>query len=214
MPSYKVEGIGYDFIPTVLHRDLCDHWVKIQDNESFDMARKLLKKEALLCGGTSGSNMAACFKFIKENNLQNDESLRFVVFCSDGLRNYMTKHLSDEWLVKGGFLEPNFFFDDDHPLAHMTAEKCNLKNIPHYDDRLTVSDALDCFKQGDSLIPLVENGKVKGVLTEDTLLKAVVGKKLTILASASKAMTKDFVLLPFDTDLSIIHRLLQKNPAV
>ena len=38
--SYKVEGIGYDFIPNVLDRSVVDHWVKTRDIESFTMARR------------------------------------------------------------------------------------------------------------------------------------------------------------------------------
>ena len=50
--SYKVEGIGYDFIPDVLDRDLVDEWIKTEDRESFLTARRLIRKEGLLCGGS------------------------------------------------------------------------------------------------------------------------------------------------------------------
>jgi cystathionine beta-synthase len=45
-----VEGIGYDFIPDVCHRDLVDQWVKTFDKESFIAARRLIRTEGLLCG--------------------------------------------------------------------------------------------------------------------------------------------------------------------
>lgn len=214
MPSYQVEGIGYDFVPYNCMREHIDHWVKCEDQSSFDNARSLMKNEGMLCGGTSGANLAGCFKYIKDNNLQDRADLRFLVVLPDNIRNYMTKHLSDEWLVKKGYRDPSMFEDVSHPLYGKTAELCNLKSIPHYDDRLTVGDALDCFKNGDKMIPLIESGNVKGILTEDTLLASVVSKKLTILSSASKALTKDFMKLPFDTDLSIVHRLLSKNSCV
>ena len=60
--SYKVEGIGYDFIPEVLDRSLVDEWVKSQDGPSFQTARKLIRQEGLLCGGSSGSAMWAALK--------------------------------------------------------------------------------------------------------------------------------------------------------
>ena len=48
--SQQVEGIGYDFIPTVLDRSVADQWVKVGDKESFHYARRLIKEEGLLCG--------------------------------------------------------------------------------------------------------------------------------------------------------------------
>jgi cystathionine beta-synthase len=41
--SYKVEGIGYDFIPDVLDRSLVDEWIKSDDRDSFQMARRLIR---------------------------------------------------------------------------------------------------------------------------------------------------------------------------
>ena len=37
--SYKVEGIGYDFIPRVIDRQYVDKWIKINDSQSFLAAR-------------------------------------------------------------------------------------------------------------------------------------------------------------------------------
>ena len=51
--SYKVEGIGYDFIPNVLERSLIDRWIKSDDKNSFEIARRLIREEGLLCGSSS-----------------------------------------------------------------------------------------------------------------------------------------------------------------
>lgn len=47
---YEVEGIGYDFIPTVLDHGAVDRWVKVNDKDALPMARRLIKEEGFLCG--------------------------------------------------------------------------------------------------------------------------------------------------------------------
>ncbi len=97
--SYLVEGIGYDFIPDVLDRKLVDVWVKTQDPESFKMARRLIKEEGLLCGGSSGSTMVGVMH--EARKLKKGQNC--VVILSDGIRNYMTKFVDDAWMAKNNF---------------------------------------------------------------------------------------------------------------
>lgn len=62
---YKVEGIGYDFIPEVLNHDAIDHWIKTNDQESFSAARRIIRTEGILCGGSCGSALAGALKYLK-----------------------------------------------------------------------------------------------------------------------------------------------------
>lgn len=48
---YEVEGIGYDFVPTVCDRSIVDEWYRTNDCEAFNLARQLMRDEGLLCGG-------------------------------------------------------------------------------------------------------------------------------------------------------------------
>ncbi|MCB0357282.1 MAG: pyridoxal-phosphate dependent enzyme, partial [Bdellovibrionales bacterium] len=97
--SYHVEGIGYDFIPDVLNRSIIDKWVKTNDKDSFYLARKLIREEGLLCGGSSGSAMYAALEAAKSLSAGQN----CVVILPDGIRNYMSKFLDDEWLAKHEF---------------------------------------------------------------------------------------------------------------
>jgi len=99
---YHVEGIGYDFLPNVLDRQVCDKWYKSADQESFEASREVIRTEGILCGGSSGSAMAACLKYIKDNNIGADE--RVVVLFPDSIRNYMSKFLDDGWMEQEGFM--------------------------------------------------------------------------------------------------------------
>ena len=96
---YLVEGIGYDFFPDVLDNSLVDEYVKTEDEESFLMARRLIKEEGLLCGGSSGSAMIAALK----TAAQLTTGQKCLVLLPDGIRNYMTKFPNDDWMKQQGF---------------------------------------------------------------------------------------------------------------
>ena len=97
--SYLVEGIGYDFIPDVLDNSLIDKYIKTKDEESFIMARRLIKEEGLLCGGSCGATMVAALK--AASKLKNGQNC--LVILADGIRNYMTKFPNDSWMEENGF---------------------------------------------------------------------------------------------------------------
>ena len=97
--SYLVEGIGYDFIPEVLDNSLVDEYIKTKDEESFIMARRLIKEEGLLCGGSCGATMVAALK--AASKLKNGQNC--LVILADGIRNYMTKFPNDNWMEENGF---------------------------------------------------------------------------------------------------------------
>jgi cystathionine beta-synthase len=99
--SYHVEGIGYDFIPDVLDNSLVDRYVKTADKESFLAARRLIREEGLLVGGSSGSVLWAAWQEAAELA----EGQNCLCIFPDSVRNYMTKFLVDDWMQEHGFLE-------------------------------------------------------------------------------------------------------------
>lgn len=101
---YLVEGIGYDFTPRVLDHTLVDKWYKCKDKDSLNMARRLISEEGLLCGGSSGSAMDCAIQFAKEQGPEKMKGKRMVVLLPDGIRNYLSKYVSPEWMVTHGFM--------------------------------------------------------------------------------------------------------------
>lgn len=97
---FEVEGIGYDFIPTVLKHEFVDEWHKTADPESFQMARRLCKEEGLLCGGSSGAALSVALKAAKSLKA----GQKCCVILPDGIRNYMTKFVNDSWCQARGFM--------------------------------------------------------------------------------------------------------------
>lgn len=97
--SYDVEGIGYDFFPDVLNIDLIDEYVKINDQNSFTIAKRLIREEGLLVGGSSGSAVWAAMQAAK--SLQAGQNC--LVILPDSIRNYLSKFPSNEWMSEHGY---------------------------------------------------------------------------------------------------------------
>ena len=97
---YEVEGIGYDFFPKVLDNSLIDQYIKVSDQDSLQMARRLVREEGLLCGGSSGSAVVGALQATQ--NLQQGQ--RALIILPDSIRNYLTKHVDNGWMHSHGFL--------------------------------------------------------------------------------------------------------------
>jgi cysteine synthase len=68
------------------------------------MSRELIRKEGLLCGGSSGSAVWAALEAVKNvYKFANNPGKRVLVILPDSVRNYMSKFLSDEWMESEGF---------------------------------------------------------------------------------------------------------------
>jgi cystathionine beta-synthase len=98
---YKVEGIGYDFIPETLWPGVVDEWIRVPDKLSFQYARKLAREEGILAGGSSGAAVYAALKVAESFHSKDDN---IVVILPDTGERYLSTLYNDEWLAKNGFL--------------------------------------------------------------------------------------------------------------
>jgi len=161
--SYKVEGIGYDFIPDVCDRSHIDRWIKTNDYDSFKVARQLIRHEGLLCGGSSGAATWAAMQVAKDMK----PGQRVVVLLPDNIRNYLTKFVDDGWMRRQGFFRPEWSLGTVADLLR------SLKPRPVISVNLTdrVKDVVDLFKtHGISQMPVLDAGRLSGILTESDVL--------------------------------------------
>ncbi|WP_239619015.1 cysteine synthase A [Cohnella mopanensis] len=63
---HKIQGIGANFIPEILNREVYDAVLTVENEEAFETARAVAKKEGLLVGISSGAAIFAALKVAKE----------------------------------------------------------------------------------------------------------------------------------------------------
>jgi len=209
--TYKVEGTGYDFLPKVLDRTVVDQWIKIGDEDSLPMARRLIKEEGLLCGGSSGQVTAAAMQYAKMMNL--GEGVRCGILLADSIRNYITKFLSDDWMVRCGFMDIDVLSDPKNPLFNVSWEKLGLKEVKPAMKDITIGEASKMLVSGMEFLPIMDK-KVIGYISNQSLMKQIINRRMTADQPAVSAVVRDIPIVPRDTDLCKIAKLLENNEAV
>ncbi|KQO14113.1 cysteine synthase A [Paenibacillus sp. Leaf72] len=63
---HKIQGIGANFVPTILDREIYDEVITVENDDAFDYARRAAKEEGILCGISSGAAIYAALKVAKE----------------------------------------------------------------------------------------------------------------------------------------------------
>jgi cystathionine beta-synthase len=101
--TYKVEGIGEDFVPKNLLFEYIDDVVAVDDKESFAAGRRMAREEGLFCGGSSGSAVAGALKYAKKAKLPRKALV--VVLLPDAGEIYLSKMYNDDWMRENGLLE-------------------------------------------------------------------------------------------------------------
>jgi cystathionine beta-synthase len=96
--SYKVEGVGEDMLPGNVHLKLYDGFIKVSDQEAFDLTRELVAKEGLLVGPSSGLALVGAAKAAEKM----EKPSNIVVIFPDSGRAYLSKAFNDQWMVENG----------------------------------------------------------------------------------------------------------------
>ena len=91
---YLVEGIGEDFMPSTMDLKCMNDIIQVTDAESFEMTKRLITREGLLCGGSSGSAVAGAIKYVKERMPQLGRSKpNILTILPDSSSRYLSKFL-------------------------------------------------------------------------------------------------------------------------
>ncbi|KAG0042345.1 hypothetical protein BGZ83_000565 [Gryganskiella cystojenkinii] len=219
--GYKVEGIGYDFIPEALDRTLIDRWIKSEDKSSFIMARRLIREEGILCGGSSGTAVAAAVQAAKELG----PGKRCVVLLPDSVRNYMTKFLNDGWMHANGFTDQTMVSEQES--KHLQWGGATVGSL-HLKAAVTVTDTSRCReaillmeRNGFDQLPVVssKNGRLVGLVTLGNLLSRIAAGRVQVDGQVQDVMFKfqksgtHFTEITDETLLEDLTAFFEKNSA-
>jgi cystathionine beta-synthase len=168
--TYKVEGIGEDFLPSATDLSVVDWIERAGDRESFLWARQLVRQEGIFAGGSSGSALAGAIKYCRK--LSGDR-LAVVIFPDSGSR-YLSKFYDDKWMREFGFLTTEFGETTLGDLLRAKPDK-ELHTVALGDSIRKVVTVM--HQNGVSQVPVVgSGGELVGMLEEVDLLNHMLEK--------------------------------------
>ena len=203
--SWFVEGIGEDFIPEIADMSAISSAYSISDAESFATARDLLNREGVLAGSSTGTLLAAALCYCREQT----EPKRVVTLACDTGSRYLSKLYNDFWMEDQGFIE-----------RPATGNLLDLIGRPHEQQATITVGPTDVLttahnrlrNAGISQLPVMDDNRLVGVLTEDDIIRHVFGHPALMKSPVREAMHTAFVSVDKDMPLNTLVSILQAQP--
>jgi cystathionine beta-synthase len=209
LKTYKVEGIGQDYIPGVLDFTWIDDVVQVTDKESFLMARRLTRQEGLLVGGSSGTAVAGLLK-VADRFKDGDV---IVVLLPDSGERYLSKIFDDDWMREYGFLVP-----EKVTASYILEEKATRwRSLVSVTPEESISTAIELFREHDvSQIPVLDAGASVGSLNDHSVMLTMLGKPDLANSPVKTIMGPSFPNVTTETLIDDVCRMMtsRENYAV
>lgn len=209
LATYKVEGIGEDFLPGSLDLSVCDEVVQATDQESFRMTRRLVREEGIFCGGSSGTAVAGLLKSKYVQELESGDIV--VVILPDSGSRYLSKVFDDDWMRENGFLEEPWSKATTHDLIASKSQSEVISVLPT--DKLP--DVIARMQKYDiSQVPVISDGKLLGIVTESGLLDRLMHGGRNGDDSIESIITQDVTTVRPDTYIEDLMAMFGATPAI
>ncbi|MBT8079498.1 MAG: pyridoxal-phosphate dependent enzyme [Gammaproteobacteria bacterium] len=203
--GWLVEGIGEDFIPDIADFSAVTKAYSISDADSFGTARELLLREGLLAGSSSGTLICAALRYCREQS----DARRVVSLACDTGNKYLSKLFNDFWMEDQGFIQRENKGDLRDLIGRPHGERATVTVGPG-DVITTAHNRLR--NAGFSQLPVMQDGELVGIITEETILRLVFGKPELMNSPVGKAMQTAFIKLEKDTSMHNLVALLHSQP--
>ncbi len=199
--SWKVEGIGEDFVPKTFNSQFVDDWVRVGDAEAFHVGRNLARREGLLVGGSSGTAVAAALRFARRLGPEH----LVVALCPDTGRNYLSKMFDDQWLKDNGLILQE---QPAHSIGDLLRTR-GRRELVSIGPQATVAEAIDLLESRDiSQLPVIDEGEAVGAIQEVTLARLLHDQADPAKVRIRDVMAKPLPQLDVTTHLDEAFRLL------
>jgi cystathionine beta-synthase len=206
--TYKVEGIGQDFLPGTLHFEYIDEVIEVTDKESFLAARQLTREEGIFSGGSAGTAVAGAFKLAERLS----EKDVVVVLLPDGGSKYLSKIYNDEWMKENGFLAPERI-----TLRYvLEAKSAKLPQLVTVDASSTIRSALELMTgKNISQLPVFDKGNCIGSVSEGVLLTTLLKDSSKFDAQVRTVMEPPFMEVHMNEEIGrAVESFAKKEQAV
>lgn len=203
--SYVTEGIGEDIIPKCINFDIIDLFEKVTDKDGMIMTRELAKKEGIFVGNSAGCAIAGLNQ-LKDKLKPTD--LVVVIFHDHGSR-YVGKIFNDDWMRDRGFL-------DKDRISVLEVHGAKQRELMSVEADAYVNDVLKLITDnGISQLPVFENGKPVGSITEGKLFHHLFNKPEDRNCKVRDIMQAPFPEVSGNMSISEMAETFDKNtPAV
>ena len=188
--SWAVEGIGEDFIPEIADMSLVTDAYEIDDEESFSVARELLRKEGIFGGSSTGTLVAGALRYCREQ----EKPKRVVSLVPDTGNKYLSKMYNNFWMAEQGFIHRPPHGDLSDLISHRY-EAGEVITVGPTDSLLT---AYKRMRDSDvSQLPVVDQaGRAVGIIDESDILVKVHRDSSRFNDPVKNAMTDKLETLP------------------
>lgn len=199
---WKVEGIGEDFVPKTFNGMLVDEWVRIGDAEAFQTARMLARREGMLLGGSTGTNVAAALRYARRLG---PEHVVVTLGCDTG-RNYLSKFFDDRWLADNQLTAVEA---PAHSIGDLLRKRGQRQLVTITPDA-TAEQAIHLLEAtGISQLPVIAaDGKPVGSVQEVTLARILHDRRDPNAVKIGEIMARPLPVLDIHTHLDEAYRLL------
>ncbi len=208
--SYKVEGIGEDFLPSNLNLKLLDEIITVTDKEAFLTARELTQKEGLFAGGSAGAAMFAALQVARRPE---NKGKLLVVILPDTGRNYLNKIYSDEWMIENGFLEGK-----EEKIAVeeiLRAKSKRIKTLIQVSPENKLGTAIELMRKYDiSQLPVIKDNIQVGSIQEIAVMKKLSSGKTSAAQRVSEFMEDPLPAVKREEKIAAPFNLLKKRNAI